>query len=466
MREEMTFRELLGIVCAKWRMLLILAVVFAFLLGGYRAYSGFQSLLDTEAIEKAQETSLLVFRQYESKKEMLQEEIRQLEQKEEQANVYSQNSLLMRLDPYNLEVVKLTFSVNADVAALAQDMPESWQIPTSVNLKAEYENRMVNQYLIVAEGISLGKLMTDTEYAQIADQYLKELVAVSEYAQGMVTIEVYGTENVKGMELAEKIYAYCLSRQPEIAAIAGAHTVKVVDTVSTTEIDLALLDTQLLVQKRPADISVQLADKTKEFNELEAPAKFTPATTATAASSGMKYAVLGAVVGLCIGAVIAFLTETMGVNFKSGTALSQAISSRYLGNLSTSNKRRSGLDLWAARLLGEDIFGMVAAEDRLPLLAVNIKGAAEDKRKLLITGMRSQNELEKLAKELQQHLGSDYQITAATNLLINAQAIQELKDVEGVVMVEGAKTANMERVIQAKQYLDEVKRTLIGVVWA
>jgi len=130
------------------------------------------------------------------------------------------------------------------------------------------------------------------------------------------------------------------------------------------------------------------------------------------------------------------------------------------------SKKRSGLDLWAENLLDEDIFSTVPKEERLPLLAANIKEVAKEKRKLLITGMRSQNELEMLAEDLQQHLGGEYQLAVAANLLINAHAIQQLKDIEGVIMVEGTKTANIERVIKAKQYLDEAKSALLGVVWA
>ena len=133
---------------------------------------------------------------------------------------------------------------------------------------------------------------------------------------------------------------------------------------------------------------------------------------------------------------------------------------------STYKQKKSGLDSWAERLLGEDIFSTVAAEDRLPLLAVNIKKEAGDKRNLLITGMYAQHELEKLASDLQKHLGNEYQLLAAANLLINRQAIQELKNVEGAVMVEGVKTAQVERVMRTKQYLDEAECTLVGVVWA
>lgn len=465
MREEMTFRELLGIVCARWRMILVLGLAFALVMGAVRAYSDFRNLADEAAIEATREENLLEWQQYETKGKMLEQEIRQLKYQEEQAILYNESSLLMQIDPYNVEVARLTFNVTADAAAIAKELPESWQVPTFADLKENREDRIVNQYLVVAEGASLSALMADTSYAKIADQYLREIVTVSEYAQGMVAIEVYSTTTADGMELAEKVYAYCLSRQSEIEASAGAHTVKVVDAVSTTEIDLTLLDAQLLAQSRPADLSALLASKTNELEQLEEPTKLTAPTTATVVSGGIKYAALGTIVGACVGAVIAFLIETMGVNFKNGMALSQAVSSRYLGNLNAS-KKRSGLDLWAANLLGEDIFSTVAKEDRLPLLAANIKEAAKDKRRLLITGMCSQSELETLAKDLQQYLGNEYRLIAAANLLTNAHAIQQLKDVEGIIMVEGTKTANIERVIKAKQYLDEAKSTLLGVVWA
>ncbi len=461
----MTLRELLGTVCARWRMLLLCAIVFAVALGGYRTYSGIKNLSDGAAAEKALEANRLERRQYENKKEMLAEEIRQLELKESQANRYNENSLLMQLDPYNKDVAQLTFSVNADMAALAQDVPESWQIPTSVDLKAEREDRIVDQYLILANGISINELMAGTDYAQIGDQYLRELVYISKYAPGIVTFEAYTTKYVSGIDLAERLYEYCLAKQAAIAAIAGAHTVELVDAGSVVRIDLSLADAQMEAQKRPIDISLQLSDKTKELAELEEPPALALMTSATAIMGSVKYGLLGAFVGLCIGAVSAFLIETMGTNFKSGAAMAQALSSHYLGNLSIPQKK-SGLDSWAERLLGEDIFSTVAAEDRLPLLAVNIKKEAGDKRNLLITGIHAQNELEKLRNDLQQHLGNEYQLLAAANLLVNRQAIQQLKDVEGAVMVEGAKTAQVERVMRTKQYLEEAECTLVGVVWA
>lgn len=465
MREEMTFKELLGIVCARWRMLLIFAAVFALILGGYRFYSGIQNLPDEAAIAKTEEANRLEQKQYENKKQMLLEEIRQLELKESQANAYSENSLLMQVDPYNKEVARLTFSVNADITALTQDVPESWQIPTSVDLKSNREDRIVNQYLLLANGISLSKLMTETEYAQVGDPYLQELVRVSKYAQGMITIEAYTTEFVTGMELTERVYEYCLSKQDEVAAIAGAHTVDLLNAGNVVQIDLTLVDEQLQARRWPIDISLQLSDKAKEMEELEEPKPLMIMTPATVIMGGIKYAILGVAIGLCIGAVIAFLLETMSTNFGSGAVLAQALSTRYLGNLNIF-KRKRALDTCATRLLGEDIFSTVAMADRLPLLAVNIKEAAEDKRKLLITGMRSQSELEILANDLQQYLGNEYQLIAAANLLINAEAIQQLKNMEGVVIVGGTKTAQMERMVKTKQYLDEVKGNLIGVVWA
>lgn len=451
MQEELTLKQLCGVLMKRWRLLLALGLVLAVALGGYRGYSLLKSADEEEAgtAAAAYETELRAFA---LKKEGLERELAGLEKQAEEAERYLKESLLMGINAYEVEKARLSVSVEAEPTGDAQ-------------ADSARTSRLMSYYGVLAQDCELTGLFKDNPaLAEVEEAYLRELVTVDESRPGVLTIEALGTEGAPAKELARGLYGYLEGKQAEVAALGGNHTLSLLSEIERTYADTGLTSRQTQAEQQPAALAKSMQDKAAELEGLKEPAA--PVSTGRPAilTSGIKYAILGGVVGVFLGAVIAFLKETMRGKAESGGELARLFQCRYLGNLEV-KKAKKGLEALGERLYGEDVYAGVAAEDRLALLAANLREAAGEKRKLLLTGTLPEAALSDLREELAGLLGREYTLAAGGNLLVNPEAIGKLEEAEGVALVAGPASAQAETLLRQAQRVQDAGKELLGVVW-
>lgn len=451
MQEELTLKQLCGVLLKRWRMLLLLGIILALALGGYRGYSLMKSA-DAGEKETAARAYEMELRAFELKKEGLERELEGLAEQVEEAEGYLKESLLMGVNAYEAEKAWLSVSVEAEPTGDAQ-------------ADSARTERLMSYYGVLAQDCELkGLFQENPAVKDVEETYLRELVAVDEGRPGVLTIQALGTEAIPAGELARGLYGYLASKQAEVAALGGGHSLTILSETERTYTDTGLSGRQAQARQQPALLAKSMQDKATELEGLKEPAA--PASTGGTAilKSGIKYAILGGVVGVFLGAVAAFLKETMRGKAESGGELARLFQCRYLGNLE-GKKGKKGLDALGERLYGEDVYAGVAPEDRIALLAANLKEAAGEKRKLLLTGTLPEAALTELREELAGVLGRDYALASGGNLLVNPEAIGKLEEAEGVALVAGPASAHTEALLRQAQRVQDAGKELLGVIW-
>ena len=86
--QEIDLKDLMFAVLRRWRPIIIIAVLFAVLLGGLKTVKGIGQLSDEEYVKKNQDTYQMNMEQYTSTKDRLEKEIKNLQDNIESQNEY------------------------------------------------------------------------------------------------------------------------------------------------------------------------------------------------------------------------------------------------------------------------------------------------------------------------------------------------------------------------------------------
>ncbi len=466
MENELTFRDLLAVMVKKWRLLLACMLICGILLGGYRVWSVSRSLPGGEESTEIWQAYEQELETYSRKQSGMEVELQQLNQRLEHAYEYNANSLLLRVDPYHATIGKLSFAVSLEhevVSYLPGDPGEAGVI----HMDELMLQRIAGQYVVLGQNASLRSLLMETEYADYAaydERYLQELIKISCNDQGIVTIQVYSVDQVDGLDVAEEIFDYLTNKRAIVEKTTCAHELVILSKVRTAVVDQALLENQFENERKPAAIIESVSNKEKEIEELIAPDEPTMATMASAVKSGVKYGVLGLAAGLCLGAVLAFLSFTADTRLQRAEQLTRGLKLRFLGAMEQCKPCR-GLDAVAARMTGES--QPLPQAEAVALIRANIGEFAKGAKRLLITGSLPQETLaaaaEKLRPELEQ-LGMEWK--TGGNVLQNAETVELLAWADSVILVESRGKSSLTEVDGEVIRLKESGKEPVGVVLA
>ena len=112
MKDTVTLKELLAIVVRRGRFVLTLALVFAVLMGGVQMFRQVSaSRQENNSPEKIEERYQEALEDYQIEKENLEKELSDAQRKLDSQQEYNEESLLMRLDPYNKYVTTINLAV-------------------------------------------------------------------------------------------------------------------------------------------------------------------------------------------------------------------------------------------------------------------------------------------------------------------------------------------------------------------
>lgn len=181
--QEIDLKDLMFAVLRKWRPIIVIAVVFAVLLGALKTVKGIRQLGDEEYVKKNQDTYVMNLDQYNSTKGRLEKEIENLQQNIESQQEYKDHSILMNINPYDEYVETATFYISTDYAIMPGMMYQNPNTAASI-LKA---------YMSIAQNGEMYNYVLGKMNNKIGIRYLKELVKiVPDYDNNMLDITVIG----------------------------------------------------------------------------------------------------------------------------------------------------------------------------------------------------------------------------------------------------------------------------------
>lgn len=451
--QEIDLKDLMFAVLYKWRPIIIIAIIFGILLGGYKLTGSMAQQRDAEYVKKAQKQYQQDFEEYEVLKASCEREIKNIERNIESQTEYLEKSILMKISPFDKYISSADIFIKSDDVTLVNGLN---------SYTAIYNNGLVRTYAsYINQGFDLSKLAAKmgTE-----EEYLKELITVKvdEWGQ-MLSVSVCYTDEAGAERILNAILDDMKAQYDDYSNKFGAHELYIMNQVSSTTTDLELDNKQKMVNDSITTLQTTLKEKEKALEDMQEPVESAALSTSAAIKSGIKYAVLGGVLGafitiFCI--CVAFLMTNKVISAKD---LKQRYGVKILAVFPGPEKKRlfSSIDRWLEKLEGKR--DHLTEEARYELMAANLKNYAGEAKNILVVGTVSTEILKNVVDKLGK-LCSEMTLTIGNNLNENAETVSKLPDCEAVILVEQSGVSRLGEIEKEIEAVRNVKKEIAGVV--
>ena len=344
--EEISLIELMVQLLSGWKKILLLALLFALLLGGYRGAKGLQERSAQGGSAEAEEKYQTELAAYEAQRTMLGGQIADVSESIRQNNDYRESSALMQLDPHNYAGASIVYYINAGYTVDPNTTVQTTDPTASLVRAYETGLQQADFYQYLADALE-GALTTAN---------LQELVTVRAEADTAILSINAAAENLSQAETIEQaVQQYVEALQSEISGKVADHELQLLSSSSSSsafsygmqddgaaaaeEANAVTLKTPVnsVAEKQQAfedsqtQLSQRLTDLRKQESSLEAP---------EAASSGqglklavLKFVLIGLVVGAFLGCGWITLDMLLGDRFCDEEELQQRYGLPLLGSL-------------------------------------------------------------------------------------------------------------------------------------
>lgn len=462
--QELDLKDLMFAILRKWRTVLVVAVVLAAALGGGKALQAFRASQDVETQTEAKDAYERELDSYTTAKESGEREIENISEDIQAQQTYMDESVLMNMSPYDVCEASADLFIKTDYQIM----------PGMVYQNADYTDSILQAYQSVMTSAALQENVAKT--VSLEPQYLKELISVkrgsftsgmaadgtTEYARytNLLTIKVRYSDKEKAQEILDGILSNVTGLQEQIAATIGPHTVSIVNQAVGSTVDMDLVKQQKDARDQLTDLQQSLSDKEAALKELKEPSAPSLGKSA-AVKAGVKYAVLGGVLGVF---VVAFCISAVFV-MSDKVYAAKDIRRRYgldlLGTVAVDGKKNGGIDAWLARLEGRKV--CADSEQNGALLAANMQNYAGDRKKLLVTGLVEESQLKQVVEMVQKQL-KGYELAIGANMLECAETLKKLPECEGVVLVEQSGVSGYSEMTQEIEKIKSMDKAIVGCV--
>lgn len=449
--QEIDLKDLCFYFLYRWRLIMLVAVILAVLVGGFKVAREMVSRQDAEFVQESREEYEEQVVLYERNLASYERNIASFSKTVKDQQNYVENSVLMRIDPYAKP------RANADVQIRLAESEWAY-IPDSMT--QDPTDSIVRSYG--------ANLVQGTDWAPIEKMtgvdaiYLKELVSAGwDFGSNQVTLEVCYLDEETAVKIRDEILDQMIARKGQIAKVAGEHTVTIMNKSSGVITDLGLADKQKQNSDRIDNYQKLLTDKEKALKDLEEPEVPTTLSKREVAKVGIKYAVLGGVMG---GFLIVFfygVIYLMGPRLRSGEAIRSQYGYRLLGEFSLPERKGflCAIDRWLERL--EGTAERFSEETVLRRAAVNIRNYAGDTQEILVTGTVDLETLGGLCDRMMQET-EGIRLVPCQNLNESTDTLKKLAECSGVVLVEKRGVSLNREIMKEKEMLDSLNRNVIG----
>lgn len=454
--EEINLKALIIAVLRKWRGIVVTAVVFALLLGGYKGITGFQNLQDPEYLKEQTETVEEAQEQYETQKAIYENQLHNLEDEVQTLDAYREKSIYMNIDPYNEYRETVTYYVNTNY----QIMPgmDYQNINQATSILNAYTRR-VQDFDIYGKTMNL-----INKQVSIAD--IRELVQVQQdNANYMFTVTIVGSDEEIPSILMETIRNTVAESKKEIEASIGPHTIQEVTFTSGYTVDTVLSDAKIRFQDNITKLHNAIAGKQKAITELKKPSGEVPSKKG-ALKQIIKFAFIGGFGGGFLAALWTCVVFLMGGRMPDEQALKERYGIRTIGTYWPKEKKGafSFVDGWIDRLAG--IRKNERDEEHVyRLAAANLDACTGEGKHVLLAGTISAENLHHLYEKLCGYAEQkNYIIQEGGDLAEDAEAIRKLASSDAVVFAENQLKSRRGQFDKELELVRAQKKEVLGII--
>ncbi len=485
MEREINLFDMLWAVCLKWRSILVTAIIFAVLAGGFSYY---RSVKSVEALAEAEQIT-----SEDLAKDLSYEEVKTSEvylnykQTYEELAYYTENAPLMQMDANDFYVGEVSYYVDNGYKVEYPVIGENNNVVAMVNA---YKGTIGTQEVAQQIESILGDLEMDSYAMELVDcdgTYVGGNAIENQEDKGVLSVAIYAGDEETCLALKELVKEVIESAKGKVTKQFGKHEITIIkDIVSRTssgdlldkqkeKMDLAYTCSNNMynmslkftpAQQNYVDMRIDELSKDADKNEKQGEIEETPAATIS-----KKLVVIGFLGGAFLMFVIWGLIYIFSNRIRLEDNFELIFGSKLLGNVPVSVKKKKWFSFVDSifekfRHFNQRYF---EREEALDMIAANIRIALTKNgaKKVMLTGAAFGEEEKKLAEDLSAKLKKDgVEILCASPILYNAESLEKLVETGQVVLVEKVEKSlygEVEREIEMCRHQDV---NLIGCVVA
>lgn len=448
-REEQVvyLKDLLFAALYKWKTALVLAVILAVILGGFKGISSYASMKNEEMQVENSAQQELALEVYQTRKANLQQQIDANRANARHQQKYLEESLLMNLDAFNYYEVYLSVFVETDyqiMPGMTYQNPD----PTNAIIRAYIEG-FTNETSVEILADAIG----------IEPEYVLELLtADTPYDTKGFSVHLKVPDKVSGEKLLECLKQVATRLQSEISQIIALHEVHIKEEFTRQAISHALVQQQQEQTDKLTALNDAISSLQQQKNNL-----LPPETIVVSGGNVVKDAVIFAVVGGILGVMLTVLVAWMGIIFGgkiySGRVLTNRTGIKVFGGVKA-DKERNAVD---ARLRAVEGRNQLPSDKQYAMLACSVSAAMGNEGTLLLSGGVDTQTRATFAQILGQ-MNANITLCNAGSLLSDLSARQTLDQADYVVLVEQCGVSKYADVQQQMDVIAEYGKTLLGCV--
>lgn len=480
---EINLLDLLHYILRRWRSVLVCAVLLCVLLGGFKVVKGIGTLGSAD-LKENQENYESQLEGYTTSKEHLENQIQELTRFIQDKEDYYDHSMLMKLGPKTAYRGTLTFVVaDADEAPAAET---SQDLNLAIDRKL---NSVIGSYAALIQNGTILREVQNTLPSELDQKYLAELMYTQiDYQSKLLHITVLGEDEQQVQSISEAIVQGLQNASEQMNASVGAHRLELLSSYvgndAETSIPIGMIpkdgaitsdasyqtsieELQKSYINTITDMQDLLLECNNQLSELQEPTAPEANTRASVMKEGVKYGVIGFIVGaLFVGFAYALQYLACG-KLMNSDELNDRYGILLLGDYyAPMHAQPNRIDRWIDRMHGitekkqslESVYALSASNMKAQL-------SAEKNPKLLLLGNAKAQDFEAAANALTEKLAtSGIDLIVAGNINESASAIEKLQEAEQVVLIEQRGASRQQAIEKELRTLRKLGKKIVGAI--
>lgn len=455
---------------------------------------------------------------YKARIEDCKDNIEQLKLEKEKLEYYleyrkeqNKNSLLMAIDPYNVNVYESFLRIDSGYEILPGNTYQN-QDPTP---------EIIETYRLLVNNTEFYEKMITELGLKTEVRYLTEIISVGGYGVNSIRIRVISDNMEDAKKIGNYIVAEIKAVQTNIIASIADHELveyntnsySVVDLnvytqqhgyiqeernyeASLRDVDMSILtiesdirgidtdirhflqdieDIKIAISELPIE-KKSLEDKISEYHDanfefkseriklLEKPEPQYEGYTVLSVITGfIKFAIIGGVVGAVLAAIYVAVMGIINGKVLSSEQICGMVNTKFFGYWpKTGKKKFAFVDKWIDRMSGREVKGMTS-EDATNLVLSNVSVEGNDKAKIMLCGGASKEIINEVACKIKNQL-PDVEIICGTTIDVDSVVVRGIAECDAAILVEQLDKSGLNAVVQINEQLAKRNKSVLGVI--
>lgn len=482
---EIDLLDMIADVLSHWRGLIVALVLGAALLGGFSYMKSLRTVQNVQQPETVVQEETTVEEQLTQLEQSLDDEslatvlaVVDDEKEYDLKKTYSENSIYMQLNPLQAVQTELVYqvqtadgSIDGQLGALYTSLLNNVGLYDWVAQQTGIEASYVGE-LISAETVSSLTIQSKTEKLQ------QEM----SLGTNCVKVSILQPDVEACQKLADAVKAYMSEEQKQLNNELGQHALVLISETTGSVMNKDLMDEQIQCRNEIASLQSTIAAAKVDFTEeqkqyyelltweeaeqLEQPAQNVSAEENPVQTSAVskKYVLLGAVLFAFVYALVICMVYIFNTKLRVSDELQSIYGIPQIGLVIRESGRKVFLDKWvdSLRHYGKRKF---TAEQSMELAFAAIKIAAVKNglNNICLMGCNMSAGADKVCESLKAALEKEQiSVSVLDNVLYDAEAMEKMDAMQGVVLVEKAGSTLYNEVAGELELLKRQDITVLG----